>query len=254
MSLSIFSKNLSKLTALSALLGSLICAIPASAGTFAINPTRLTFLTMTSGDVAITNVGQESVRLSVHAFDWSQDDRNAEILSSTKNVVYYPQIFTLAPGASQRIRIGVLESPSTSERAYRLIVNELPAFVTPGAAGTAGVHFLSRVDIPVLLAPTVRAVTAPELGDLTVHGNTLDLVLANKGTTHIEQSKVSIVARGASGATIWRTTANAFYILADSRITLSTRISPQEFRRAASVSVSWHAPGSTSLSRVYTLR
>jgi P pilus assembly chaperone PapD len=219
-------------------------SLPASAGTFAIDPTRLTFSTMTSGDVVLTNVGEQPVRLSVRAYKWTQNGGSIEELQPTEDVVYYPQIFALPPGASQHVRVGVLAAPGSDEQAYRLIVS---------AAGKAGVNFLSRVDIPVLLGANGQTSAHPELGDLAVRGHSLDVELVDAGTLHVEQSHVTLTVFDAQRHSLWSGSKSAFYVLAHSRIHVPFAIPPAALRQARSVNATWHITGGGTFTRTYKL-
>lgn len=231
------------------------CCSQAFAATLSVDPTRLSFSTMTSGDILLTDFGHEPLRISVRAYAWKQNTGNVEILSPTKHVAYFPQILTLAPGASARIRVGVLDSPGPAERAYRLIVTQLPAFdqALPTHAPAIGLTFLSRVDIPMFLSAGVREQPTPRLAGLKVHGDALSVILANQGNAHVEQSALSIAGIDARGRRIWEQRLPVFYVLADSEIDADADVSGDELRNTRLVSVTWRYAGSILASRRYAL-
>lgn len=234
-----------------ALLAVVSAVVPASAGTFAIDPTRLSFTTMASGDVTVTNVGQTPMRLSVHAYDWTQNGGRAEVLTPTTDVAYYPQVFSLPPGASQRIRVGIVRQPAAVEQTFRLVVNELP----PQAAfRAAGVSFLSRVDIPVLLGAAGASAADPRLGELETHTNAVTLHLENRGTAHVEQSQVTVTALDADKRVLWRSTTNAFYVLAHSSLGVRCAIPGNDLHKARTLTAVWQLRGGPPIARTYSLR
>ena len=103
---------------------------PAWAGTLQINPVLLEIgANRRTATVTLRNEEATPVTIRAYALDWRQadgDDHYAE----TSAVIVSPPIFTIAPGATQLIRVG-LRSPSGSPQAFRLIVEEVPAAV-PG--------------------------------------------------------------------------------------------------------------------------
>ncbi len=216
----------------------ILCAVPAHAATFAIDPTRLVFSTMTSGDIVVSNISTQPVRLSVRAYDWTQDTRNAEIRNVTEAVAFFPQIFTVAPGSAQRVRVGALGAPAATEHAYRLIVSELPPMQREPIAGS-GLQILTRVDLPVFISATNTANAHVALAGVQRLNDGVSVTLANNGNTHAEQSEMRVEGLDASGRHLWDGNAHAFYVLAGSRIGVRINAPPHLMSATRSVRVSW---------------
>jgi fimbrial chaperone protein len=197
----------------------ILLAAPAVAANFSVDPTSLTFAKdaradVVSGDIVVRNVGDETLRMSIHAYDWTQTRDEREHLVETGHVAYYPQQFTIDPGRSQRIRIGVTDKRTSAERAYRLILTELPKPRFATNAAVAGLSFYTKVDIPIFLEPVNREAPALKIGQVNQSHRDLTLVLSNDGMTHAAPSTVSVTIRNRSGRTVYHEDVSAFYLLA----------------------------------------
>lgn len=232
-------------------------AAPARAANFSIDPTtvtlsRPTYGNLPSADVVVRNVGETTTRFTVHAYEWSQTLDEAEHKVETDHVVYYPQQFALAPGASQRIRIGIKDPQAASERAYRLIVAELPP---PRFAGTglAGLSFYTKVDLPLFLDPAFHSPTALRIDRVTQGRQTLDVVLANDGNTHIAPSVVAVTWRNRAGHVLSRDDVHVFYVLAQGQQAVHFPI-PSACRDLGDAVIQWSGKGTPYKSEVAPLR
>lgn len=102
--------------------------------------------------VNVVNSGEESVTMQVEAIAWNRVngvDQDGE----TSDVMVNPGVFTIAPGESQIIRVG-LRKPSDQpvESTYRLVLREVPTANTAVTPGT-NVRVLVAMRIPVYVAP-----------------------------------------------------------------------------------------------------
>jgi fimbrial chaperone protein len=116
---------------------------PAAAGTLQVNPV-LVELGTDHRIASITVRNEESTPVTIRAYplSWSQIE-GENVYSDSSDVIVSPPVFTLAPGATQVVRVG-LRRPSATGRAYRLIVEEVPA-ASPGG----GIRVALRLDLPL---------------------------------------------------------------------------------------------------------
>jgi len=210
------------------------------ASDLAISPTTITLTNEPAQDVVVTNTGNGLVRLSVRAYAWSQNADDPEKLVESDKVVYFPEIFVLPPGATQRIRVGVAGRPTDKEQTYRLIIQELPSNPIPGPNG-AGVSFVGRIDMPVFVAPgdSIRPTRIPKLASLRVERGVAQAVLANEGNVHISQSTIRFTGVNRQGRVIWTDTKQPFYILANGTQTARASIPRSICSQLESVTVRW---------------
>jgi fimbrial chaperone protein len=170
-----------------------VCLGPASttlAGSFTVNPVRVT-LTDTQGIAALTvrNLGTEPTVVQLDLMDWSQA-RGDNILTPSEQLLATPPLFTLPPGGSQIIRVG-LRKPAEANResTYRVILRE----VLPERTDEQGLRVALQLSLPVFVVPHGRY--TPKLDWKLVHtgGDGLRLTATNVGTAHVQLASLRIM-------------------------------------------------------------
>lgn len=155
----------------------IVGSLPASAGSLGVSPLRLT-LSNAHGIASVTveNNGREEALVQAETFAWSQTTGEHK-LSPTQDVVAVPPIFRLAPGAQQRIRVGLTRTfTDTKEQAFRLTITEVPTIVTPGTIAVAVRHSLPIfVQPPSTISSNLRVKLIPSGG----------LEITNNGSQHL---------------------------------------------------------------------
>nr|WP_280115884.1 fimbria/pilus periplasmic chaperone [Azotobacter salinestris] len=129
------------------------------AGSFSVSPIRVT---LSAGQkimaLRVINSGATPVSIQLELFSWMQE-QGADRYSPTNELLAMPPIFTVAPGESQVVRIGLRRAPDPQrELSYRLFLQELPA---PLPKGFQGLQVALRLGVPVFV--TSSAPTAPQL-------------------------------------------------------------------------------------------
>lgn len=94
----------------------------------------------------LTNTGNEAIHSQVRVNSWLQVN-NQDTLIPSKDLIASPMVLTIPPGQRQLVRLirGTATNSST-EKAYRLIVDELP---NPQSEAQSGLHLLLKYSIPV---------------------------------------------------------------------------------------------------------
>lgn len=95
------------------------------------------------GVLTLTNRSAQTAAAQVRSFAWSQSAA-ADQLVPTEELLVSPPIFEMAPGAAQTIRMVLRGRPLPGERAFRLLVDEIPPTGTPGM-----VRLALRLSLPV---------------------------------------------------------------------------------------------------------
>lgn len=141
----------------------------------------------------LENHGKEPVTLQIRAQDWSQTGgTNRE--SPTQAVVSSPPIATIAPGERQLVRV-IRRGPAASgEKAYRLLVDELPK-PAPTTEGTvaARLSVQMRYSLPLFtygdaadgLTPQLRSVVRVIEGKRWIE-------ISNSGSRHARLTDLRI--------------------------------------------------------------
>jgi fimbrial chaperone protein len=125
------------------LLWAAAAATPAAAGTLEVNPVLLE-ISANRRTATVTLRNQEAVPVTVRAYplEWRQAG-GGEAYAETSAVIVSPPVFTIAPGATQLVRVG-LRSSAGARQAYRLILEEVPD-ANPGN----GIRVALRLNLPL---------------------------------------------------------------------------------------------------------
>ncbi|THF70353.1 molecular chaperone [Deinococcus sp. Arct2-2] len=167
-----------------ALLG---CLGQASAATVVISPVTLEINPQRQAMAMTTLVNQGTTPLvfSASLLRWTQQD-GQDVNVPTRDAAVNPATFTIAPGRSQVVRIGLRGKSSAPETTYRLLLRQAPTPVTPAATGTEG---LQAAITPTYVFSLPLFVTQPSAQanvktSLERSAAGLTLVLSNSGTAH----------------------------------------------------------------------
>ena len=125
------------------LLWAAAAATPAAAGTLEVNPVLLE-INANRRTATVTLRNQEAVPVTIRAYPlgWRQAGGGEEYAETTA-VIVSPPVFTIAPGATQLVRVG-LRSSAGARQAYRLILEEVPD-ANPGN----GIRVALRLNLPL---------------------------------------------------------------------------------------------------------
>jgi fimbrial chaperone protein len=197
------------------------------AGSLSVTPIRIE-LSSAQRSVALTvrNEGDQPTVVQGQLVSWSQAD-NDDRLDPTTDILASPPIFTVAPGASQILRIALRRPPDAAvERSYRVLVTEVPGKPQPGFTGA---QFALKISLPIFVEAS-GAKTSPHLewsGVRTGNGE-LALTAANTGTRHIQVQAVEVTREGSDPDARF---AGLWYILPGQRRTVT--IAPIDGRTIA---------------------
>lgn len=163
------------------------------AGSFDVSPVRAE-LSQAQHVAALTvrNSGREPAVIQLQATSWSQQD-NHDVLTPTAELLATPPIFTLAPGASQVVRVGSHRSPDAHEEiAYRLSLQEVPP---PPDPAFRGLRVALKISLPIFLVPNAPAASKLTWQAARVEGGKVRLSVRNDGAAHAHLTGLAIAAR-----------------------------------------------------------
>lgn len=146
------------------------------------------------GALTVRNEGAEAVTLQLEAAAWSRAG-NADLYAPTPDVVVSPAVVSVAPGASQIVRIGIRgRSPAGRELAYRVFMQEMPRFSTESTDPPVAL----RVAVPVFVAPDPLVEPAsgrdhaPLLWFARPAPGGVNLSASNPGRTHVRVRDITV--------------------------------------------------------------
>jgi len=129
--------------------------------------------------LTVTNHGNSETAIQIRAYAWNQPDGEDQLTTSDV-VVVSPPLATIAPGATQVIRL-ILRLPPLSgdpEATYRILVDQIPPPAEPGI-----VHVVLRLSIPIFALPTTRAPSIVRY-HVELNAGQVYLVGVNEGRRH----------------------------------------------------------------------
>ncbi len=126
-------------------LGAIAAASPAAAGSFKVNPVNLSIPADRSAtSLSLTNTDGQPVSVRVLTYTWTQPD-GRDLYVDTNQVIVSPPIFTLAPGQTQLVRVGLKQR--RSGEFYRVIFEEIPRAGT----ATSAIQVALRLNLPLFV-------------------------------------------------------------------------------------------------------
>lgn len=193
------------------LIAGTIFAAPALAGSFRINPVNISLpADRKAASLTLTNSGAAPVSVRILTYEWTQAD-GADVHSPTDNVIASPPIFTIAPGKTQLVRIGLKTRPASG--AYRVIFEEIPR--EDAAPGEIQVSL--RLNLPLYLVPkgggkaelswrawrdTAGEVFVEGRNSGSAHGQVLELTAGQSGKRQTLSKQMGVVLP--SSARSWK--------------------------------------------------
>jgi fimbrial chaperone protein len=157
---------------------------PLCAGSFQVSPVRVELSSQQASDaLSVLNNGGEPVVIQLQTVAWSQD-RGRDVYQPSDDLVATPPIFTVQPGATQIVRVGLLRGvDETRELSYRLFLQEVPSKPKPDFKG---LQVLLRIGLPVFVLPKAKASPALSWRVERTDGDQVKVGLKNDGNAHIQ--------------------------------------------------------------------
>jgi fimbrial chaperone protein len=192
--------------ALAAILFVLLTGLAADAQSLSVVPVNI-FLPpgQKATTLTVTNQGTSQTTIQIRAFAWNQQGDDDQLTTSDE-VVVSPPLASIAPGASQVVRLILRKTPQGQEAAYRVLIDQIPP---PAEAGV--VHVVLRLSIPIFAQPMTRTLAHVQY-HIEVHGGQLTLVGINDGLRH--EAIRNIVLSTSDGRTLKEAASSSPYILA----------------------------------------
>lgn len=205
------------LRGLMVVIAGMVMAIPALAADFAIAPVDVTLgHHQRSQLIVITNQDAVPLRYQLSAYRWDEQPDGQMVLTPTDDVIFFPQLFQIAPHDSQNIRVGSIAPAIDGEKTYRLVLHQLKTFEPPRPVGnlrrTALINVLTNVSIPVFVEPPAAA-AHPVLSPLIIRNSTLSFTVTNSGNAHFRIKSLRVEGFSAGAQPVFSKTAQGWYVL-----------------------------------------
>lgn len=175
-----------------------------------------------SAVVSVKNIGATPMRYQIKPYAWSEARDGKSNLVPTEELAVFPTLFQLAPGATRKVRVGATVAAGSTERAWRIMIEELPDAVSgPGHK----IVLQTRFSVPVFLAP-LRPEPALKLS-LGLEGSGLTVVAANGGNVRQRPASIAVRLLDANGAQLKELEVAPWYVLPGSERAFDAR-APKE--------------------------
>jgi len=144
--------------------------------------------------ITVRNDGDEATVVQLEVSQWSQAD-GKDVYAATAEILATPPIFTVPPGGSQLVRIGLRRAADAEqELTYRVFLQEIPPPPTPGFKG---LHVALRFGVPVFVAAAkakrdVAPVAALQWRTHVVPGTGLTLTADNTAAAHVQVTRFNL--------------------------------------------------------------
>lgn len=213
----------------------------APAATFSVDPIKVTIAKSNASEsVAVTNQSAQQLRLQISGFSWAQDASGAMQLQQTDDLVFFPQLLTLEPGETRRVRIGSTAPQGPLEKTFRVFMEELPSLESLRNPKGAQLTIRMKVGIPVFIAPSAPQQLKGEVRNGDVRGSVLTFDVANTGNTHFPIQQVQVTGMGAGGR-VFHQNITGWYVLAGGVRRFSIPLSKTRCQALRSVDVNVQA-------------
>ena len=232
---------MTKITHLSGQLiaATLLCTtfIAAYAGEFTVKPVRLDVVTSAkSASMSIVNNGEEKLSFQLQAMDWTQDKDGKDQYFDSRDLIFFPKLMTIEPGQEALVRIGFKLPATSTEKTYRLFIEELPGVVKKVEGNNAQLNVLVRFGLPIFAAPILPqdglAIDAVEL-----KSGVLTFIAQNSGNRHQMFTSIRITGTNATSQPVFGVDIADRYLLASSSKPYKTTLSAQQCRELTSVTI-----------------
>lgn len=189
-------------------------AAAADASTFSVDPTIVTLPKgNSSASIAVTNQSHEPLRLQLSGFSWHQKSSGEMQLDPSQNLVFFPQLLTIGPGETRRVRVGLTSPRTATEQSYRVFLEELPSLSSVINPKAASISIRMKVGVPVFLSPLAQASSKGDVRNVAVRGGMLSFDVVNTGNVHFVVRQARVVAKDARGATLLDKNLSGWYVL-----------------------------------------
>jgi fimbrial chaperone protein len=208
----------------------------ASAASFTVSPTQVVLTSKaTSALLTLRNESSETIRFQLSVFSWDQGATGDMDLKPTTDIVFFPKLVSLSAREERKIRIGTESAFGTSERTYRIFVEELPSIAKPDQS-SSGVSMRTRMGIPIFLQPDATRIDGAVTG-LSLDRSSVLVRVENKGTVHFVTGSVHVTGATSNGVLVFDKVVNGWYVLAGKGQSYEIPLTPAECGSAVALTV-----------------
>jgi fimbrial chaperone protein len=160
--------------------------------------------------MTVRNEGDEKLRLQISVMAWDQRKDGEMVLTPTDEIIFYPTLLTVDPGAQRNLRVGTKGNAVAKEQSYRIFVEELPSNVR---LQVSGVRIVTKMSIPIFIKPA-KSEMRNVIDRIALRGSDVTFDVKNLGNVHIQPREVRVKGTSADGNVQLDRKIPGWYILA----------------------------------------
>lgn len=140
----------------------------------------------------IRNKSDTPTSLEAAGYSWTQEG-GKDVLTHATEFVVTPPIFTIPPNSEQVLRVGLFPNQSSSsEKAYRLLVREIPD-TSNHLATDSGIKVLLEMSIPVFKKPVGNAEPKLSINTRRRDDGYFNISIVNTGNSHARVQAMRLI-------------------------------------------------------------
>lgn len=146
--------------------------------------------------VQVANNGTEPVVMQAEAIAWTRVN-GVDVDGATTDIIVNPPVFTVKPGQTQVVRVGLRRNQELQqEGTYRIVLREVPTLRMSDIGNVSGsVRVLMALRVPVYVAPA--KVVRNEKWKLSKDSNgEMTAVVSNAGNVHMKIAELRLQGAG----------------------------------------------------------
>jgi fimbrial chaperone protein len=214
---------------------------PVAAADFGVVPLKVLLSQAKTTEVlTIRNNATTPLRLQVEGKTWGMDASKQWKLDDTDDLIFSPEILSIAPNAEATLRVGTLAPADATEVSYRLLLTEIRDSSQAPANGL-NLNVRTQVSLPVFVDPTGAASKAALTG-AERRDNTLRLTVSNSGNARIDAQGMGVELLDSAGKVIETAQATSSYALAGAAVDVDVQVKPTSCKAATQVRLTLTAP------------
>ncbi len=165
------------------------------AGSFTVDPVRVTLSAGHAvGALTVKNVGHDASVIQLETSRWTQQG-NQDVLTPSREILATPPIFTLPPGGSQIVRVGLLGTlPTAGELTFRLVLREVP----PPQPIAQGLRVALAISMPVFVTAARPAFANLQWQAARATAGRIRLQATNSGNAHVQIGAIELSSAGSA--------------------------------------------------------
>lgn len=163
--------------------------------------------------LTLKNESDRRLRFQASVFVWNQTPEGKMELTPTRDVVFFPPLLSVDPGATRKVRLGSAAAFGALEKAYRIFFEELPELEQAGNSTRSQLKIRTRMGIPIFLQPE-ETESGSRVDSVAARAGILHFSVRNTGNVHVNLRGIRVKGVGPMGNSLFERESDGWYVLA----------------------------------------